>query len=158
MRLVWISIYLILSLVEVYSQTAPYVSFMGVSLPNHSYVDLTAVGNDTNATGNTVRCHTDLETCCQLLSPTGGNNGEWYFPNGSSLLGSDMGGDIYKLRGVQVVHIRRRNNAMSPTGIYQCDIETNAVNDDDVNTITEETIYVGLYLPDEGMIHFIMCR
>ena len=32
------------SLVEVHSQTAPYVSFMGDILPNHAYVDLTTVG------------------------------------------------------------------------------------------------------------------
>ena len=35
------------SLVEVHSQTEfPYVSFMGETLPNHSYVDLTLVGED----------------------------------------------------------------------------------------------------------------
>ena len=144
---------LICSLVAVvHSQTAPYISFMGVNLPYHSYVDLTTVGDDISDSGNTViLCHTDLESCCQLLSPTSGNNGEWYFPNGSSLVGSQMSDNIYRLHGVQVVHIRHRNNAMSPTGIlYQCEIETIAVNDDDVNTITGETVYVGLYLPDEG--------
>ena len=51
------------SLVEVHSQTEyPYVSFMG---ENHSYVDLTLVGTDnTDGTGNTVRCTTDLNNCC----------------------------------------------------------------------------------------------
>ena len=39
---------------------------------------------------------------------------------------------------------------MSPTGIYHCVIETVAVNDDDVNTITGETVYVGLYLSSGG--------
>ena len=36
---------LLSALVEVHSQTVPYVSFMGTNLPNHSYVDLTLVGN-----------------------------------------------------------------------------------------------------------------
>ena len=55
-------------------------------------------------------------------------------------------------REPQVVHIRRRNNAMSPSvGIYRCDIETVAVNDNDVDIITGETVYVGLYPPSEGL-------
>ena len=37
---------LLSALVEVHSQTVPYVSFMGTSLPNHSYVNLTLVGTD----------------------------------------------------------------------------------------------------------------
>ena len=52
----------------VHSQTVPYVSFMGVNLTNHVYVDLTLVGEDINNPGNTVRCHTDLETCCTSVT------------------------------------------------------------------------------------------
>ena len=137
-------------LVEVHSQTAPYVSFMGVDLPNHAYVDLTQVGNDINSdSGNTVRCHTDLGTCC--TSSQGPHRGGWYFPNSSVLDGGGGGGNIYKRRDAQVVHLRRRNNATSPSGIYHCDIETNAVHDDDINTITGETVYIGLYPPSGGI-------
>ena len=53
-------------------------------------------------------------------------------------------------REPQVVHIRRRNDATSPSGIYRCDIETVAVNDNDIDIITGETVYVGLYPPSEG--------
>ena len=49
-------------------------------------------------------------------------------------------------REPQEVHILRRNNVMSPSGIYRCDIETMAVNDDVLATITGETVYVGLYI------------
>ena len=35
---------LLYSLVEVHSQTFPYVSFMGQTLASHSYVDLSLVG------------------------------------------------------------------------------------------------------------------
>ena len=136
---------LLWSLVEVHSQTVPYVSFMGVILPNHAYVDFTTVGEDISDPGNTVRCHTDLTTCC-----SGSDNfhrGDMFFPDGNILGG---GGDINKRRGDQVIHIRRRNNATSPSGIYCCEIPTVAVNDD-VNTITGETVYVGLYPPNEGM-------
>ena len=140
------------SLVEVHSQTAPYVRFMGDILPNHAYVDLTTVGdNITASSGDTVRCQTDLDSCCS--SPQGIHRGDWYFPDGSVLpfpITNNIN-DIVEDREPQVVHIRRRNNAMSPSGIYRCDIETIAVNDNDVDTITGETVYVGLYLPSEGI-------
>ena len=146
------------SLVEVHSQTAPYVSFMGVNLPNHSYVDLTTVGDDIySASGGTVRCHTDLETCC-----TGSVDlGNWYFPDGDVLpfaYNASTNIDIVEDREPQVVHIRRRNNAMSPSGIYCCVIETVAVNDN-TNSITGETVYVGLYPPNEGIFtsYIISC-
>ena len=138
------------SLVEVHSQTAPYVRFMGDILPNHAYVDLTTVGDDiSTSSGDTVRCQTDLETCCTSIQ--GIHRGDWYFPDGSVLpFANNPDSDIVIDREAQEVHLRRRNNAMSPTGIYRCDIETNAVNDNDVDTITGESVYVGLYLPSEG--------
>ena len=68
-------------LVEAHSQTAPYVSFMGESLPNHSYVNLSLVGGV--GSGNNVVCHTDLVSCCS--SYQGPHRGDWYFPNGDRL-------------------------------------------------------------------------
>ena len=122
---------------------------MGVNLPNHAYVDLTTVGNDISDPGNTVRCHSDLTTCCS--SDEGDHRGSWFPPEGNILrLAASTSDDIVMDREPQEVHIRRRNNVMSPTGIYHCDIETMAVNDDDRNTITGETVYVGLYPPSEG--------
>ena len=145
--------FLIWSLVEVHSQTA-YVSFMGDNLSNHAYVDLTTVGDDISDPGDTVRCHTDLSTCCS--GDQGIHRGSWFFPGGTELRFANSGDDIVMDREPQEVHIRRRN-AMSPSGIYRCDIETMAVNDNDVNTITGETVYVGLYPPNEGIyIHVCM--
>ena len=82
------------SLVEVHSQTVPYVSFMGESLPNHSYVDLTLVGNVNSDPGNTVRCITDLSTCCSYNQ--GIHRGDWYFPNGSALQPPSSGDSIFR--------------------------------------------------------------
>ena len=144
---------LLWSLVEVHSETEyPYVSFMGGNLPNHAYVDLTLVGENTSDSGNTVRCHTDLQTCC--TSSQGVHRGDWYYPDGNVLSNAGGDDDIYRSRGVQVVHLRRRNDATSPSGIYCCEIETVAVNDD-VNTITGETVYVGLYPPSRGILLYI---
>ena len=139
---------LLCSLVEeVHSQTEyPYVSFMGEILPNHAYVDLTAVGEDIDSDpGNTVRCHTDLSTCCHSIQ--GLHRGDRYFPDHSVLANAvATSDDIYKRRGDHVIHLRRRNDAMSPSGIYHCEIPTITVHDD-VNTITGETVYIGLYPP-----------
>ena len=150
---------LIWSLVEVHSQTEyPYVSFMGGNLPNHSYVDLTRVGNGIGDSGNTVRCHTNLETCCTMID--GVHRGNWYFPYGNySILPfayNAGGSNIVEDRDPQVVHIvRLRNNAMSPSGIYRCEIETM----DDIHNVTLETVYVGLYPPNEGIFtsYIISC-
>ena len=130
---------LFLSLVEVHSQTEyPYVSFMGVNLPNHSYVDLTLVGTDTNDPGNTVRCITNLGTCC--TSNQGIHRGYWYFPDGDSVPNRSPGINIFEFRGTQRVALRRRHNAMGPSGLYLCDIPT-----DDNDLSVRETVYVGLY-------------
>ena len=132
-------LYLLSALVEVHSQTVPYVSFMGTNLPNHSYVDLTLLGN----ADNSVQCHTDLSTCCR--SSSGADRGDWYFPSGSRLRFLTESGDLYEQRTAQRVDLHRRNNG-DASGIYRCDIETNAVRSDDTSdTTTRESVYVGLY-------------
>ena len=135
---------LLWSLVGVYSQTEyPYVSFMGETLSNHSYVDLRLVGEDTGTPDNTVRCHTDLETCCSSAQgPV--HRSDWYFPNGSRVRFSSEGGDIYQRRETQRNDLHRRNDALSPSGIYRCEIPTNAVHNNTIYYV-RETVYVGLY-------------
>ena len=55
-------------------------------------------------------------------------------------------------RGAQRVDLHsRRNNANSPTGIYRCDIPTNAVHDDTDNSV-RDTVYVGLYSGNGGIL------
>ena len=136
---------LLWSLVEVHSQTEyPYVSFMGENLPNHSYVDLTQVGTDGihSDPGNNVRCHTDLSSCCS--SSQGIHRGHWYFPDETKLQLASPELDIFERHVAQRVTIRRRNNAMGPSGIYRCDIPTVPVHDDSDLSV-RETVYVGLY-------------
>ena len=135
-------LFLLWSLVEVHSQTAPYLFFMGEALPNHSYVDLSLVG-DADDGSDSVQCHTDLTTCCG--SDQGSDRGDWYFPNGVRLP-FNAPNVVYELRTAQVVDLRRNDNADTPSGIYCCDIETNAVHSDDrMDTTTRETVYTGLY-------------
>ena len=134
---------LLWSLVEVYSQTEyPYVSFIGgsnVALPNHAYANLSLVGEVGDVS---VRCHTDLSTCCR--GSEGHHRGDWIPPDseGGMPLSSDT--DIYQVPGPQRIILRRKNNADMPSGIYRCDIPTNAVHDVS-NTSVRESVYVGLY-------------
>ena len=124
-------------------QKFPFVSFMGQTLANHSYVDISHIGSSDN---DSVQCHTDLNTCCSVVQ--GIYRGDWFFPNKTRLsLGFIDGADIYERRESQRVDLRRRNNANRPTGMYRCDIPTNAVHDDGMR----ETVYVGLYNGDGGM-------
>ena len=69
--LFWSLVYKIL-----YCQTFPFVSFMGQTLANHSYVDLSLVGDDPSGS-DSVQCITDLSPCCS--GTDGPYRGDWYF-------------------------------------------------------------------------------
>ena len=114
--------------VEVHS----LLTFMGNNILNHSYVDLSTVGIVNTID---VQCHTDLHTCCS--GAQGPDRGDWFFPAGNRL---PFSGDVYEGRGAQVVVLQYTGSG-GTSGIYRCDIETVAVNDND----GYETVYVGLY-------------
>ena len=134
----------LLSLVEVHcQQTFPYVSFMGQTLVNHSYVDISTVGYSSN---DSVQCHTDLSTCCS--GSQGIHRGDWYFPNGTRLPFSGDSVPIGLGRSAQIAAIRR-TTATGPTGIYHCDIPTNFVHDN-TDLSVRDSVYVGLYTAGEG--------
>ena len=144
--LLLLTLLLVSLVVEVQCQTAPYISFMGETLDDHSYVDISQVGTGDAA----VQCHTDLNTCCSMTQ--GSHRGDWYFPNGDRLPLPGDGGDIVENRDAQRVDLRRHNNTNGPTGIYHCDIETDAAHDNGMR----ETVYVGLYTTG-GTILICMC-
>ena len=109
MKVIVMSVLLCLlsALVEVHSQTVPYVSFMGTNLPNHSYVNLTLVGNIQEG-NDSVQCHSDLDTCC------GGSGypdrGDWYFPNGMRLNFNSGTADLYQFHTTHRVDLCRKNS------------------------------------------------
>ena len=148
--IVFFIIFLSWSLVEVHSQTFPYVSFMGQTLANHSYVDISLVGRpDRPEGGHSVECHTDLTTCC---SPTHGvHRGDWYSPDGARLPFPQSTG-IYESRDAQRVDIRRNYDIFYILfGIYRCDIPTDAVHDVNDTSVRDRPVYIGLYARDGGM-------
>ena len=135
-----VSLNLFCFLVDVHSQTFPYVSFKGQTLANDSYVDFSLVGDLKNGS-DSVQCHTDLNTCC-----TGGqgiHRGDWYFPNGTRLPFGPAA--IHESRRKKRVDLRRIS-ATSPTGMYHCDIATT-----DHNETTQKRVYVGLYANGGGL-------
>ena len=145
-------LFLLWSLVEVHSQTVPYLTFMGETLPDHSYVDLSALGEIDNVDDHVV-CHTDLTSCC---GGTGfPDHGYWYFPNGAELPRAAGGSGaatnpIVLLRDILLVRlIRGTGSGDVPSGLYSCIIETVADNDDQGSPSPGngigETLYVGVY-------------
>ena len=124
------------------AQTYPYVSFKGQTLANHSYVELSHVGDD--ASGNdSVQCITDLGECCSKKQ--GSLRGDWYFPDETRLPFSGRG-DIYEGRGAQSVNISRKNSSTGgPSGIYRCDIPANGH-----DTSVRDAVYAGIYLDGGG--------
>ena len=114
---------------------------MGETLPNHAYVNLSLVGTSGS---DSVRCHTDLDRCCS--GGQGIHRGDWFAPDSDSRLPFriNAGADIYQQRGAQRVNLGHRNNANMPSGIYRCDIPTQAVHGDN-DTSVRESVYVGLY-------------
>ena len=138
---------ILLSLVEVHSQTAPYLTFMNCTIPNHAYVNLSLVGEVGGTvdeeSGNEVVCYTDLDTCCRGEF----GHGEWLFPNGTELPGAYRNPEsaIARRRLDQRVRLQRghsSNIGLIPHGIYQCKIETVAVIDQ--GGTGREMAYVGL--------------
>ena len=129
---------LLWSLVEVHSQTFPYVSFNGTTLANHSYVSL--VGSDDSGS-DSVWCHTDMGTCCSSTDCP--HRGDLYFPNGTRLPFAANGG-IFQNRWHKRVDLHHRSHVTSTTGIYCCDIPTNTVYSY-ADTSVRDTVYVGLY-------------
>ena len=124
---------------------------MGQTLANHSYVNLSLVGYDDSGS-DSVHCITDLERCCSSVQ--GWHRGDWCFPDGTRLWFSNGPGDIFQSRGSQRVALHLRNTAISPVGIYRCDIPTDAVHSDTVNSV-RDTVYVGLYTASGGMFHVL---
>ena len=136
---------LLLALVEVHSQTFPRLSFMGSDIPNNSYVDLNTV-EIVNTTD--VQCHTNLHTCCSGTQDP--DRGDWFFPNGSRL---PFSGNVSESRSAQLVVLKYTGSG-GTSGIYRCDIETNAVK----NNEGHESVYVGLYTSGgKGSVLHINC-
>ena len=147
-------IHLLWCVVKVHSQTeAPYLTFMGETIPNNSYVHLRQVGQ--GGTPAVIICHTNLSSCCRNPSIHGG----WFFPNGTAL---PDGGEKNVYSGPiaqrwlssQRIRLQRGPNTSNisaiPSGFYQCDIA--------ISNSKKETYYVGIYESEGGLftVHYVL--
>ena len=144
---------LVLSLL--WSQTAsqaliPRVTIDGQTLANHSYVDVNLVGDPYVERLHSVQCHTDLSTCCSSMD--GVHRGDWYSPSETKLTFSSGTDPIYQQRLTERVDLRRRSFVTAPTGIYRCEIPTQAVHGNG----ERESVYVGIYYSRGGTCNNIV--
>ena len=82
--------------------------------------------------------------CCS--GTEGDLRGDWFFPNGETLPYPGAG-DPFEGRGAQTVDLRR-TTALSPSGIYRCDIAF-----DSDNPLAREIFYVGVYTNGGTIYH-----
>ena len=97
-----------------------YLSLRGIHITNNSYVDIDDIGEGDDGA---LLCVTDLMQCCRG-SETGGRGGlgEWLYPDGTNVLLERDSDNFYRNREHNTVRLNRRNNAISPTGLYCCEV------------------------------------
>ena len=100
------------------SPTEPRVKFI---LRDQTYLNNSIVAiNDIGEGDNALLCVTDNPDCCNIKNNKGG---EFYYPNNSAVPGNfHSSNSLYRNRDSQVVRLNRRNDVLSPTGIYKCKI------------------------------------
>ena len=128
---------------EVRSQTYPFLTFRGETLPDHAYMDLSLVGANRDGS-DSIQCHTNVETCCRGVQ--GPHRGDWFNPENRRLPFPIEGNLVFEDRQAQRVDLRQRS-AISPTGIFCCAIDVSVV---DGEPPVKKSVHVGLYLSDGG--------
>ena len=143
-------IHLLWCVVEVHSQTeAPYLTFMGETIPNNSYIDLRQLGP--KGSSALLICHTNLSSCCKNM------HGGWFFPNRTALPDGGKGNtkpipiaQRWLDQRIRIQHGPNTSNISAiPSGIYQCDIP--------ISKSRNETFYVGIHEAEGGLfiVHYI---
>ena len=107
-----------------------WFSLRNITHQNNSCVTLEDIGEGDDA----LLCKTNPSACCGR-NITRCAKRDWFFPNGSRVLGSANKQDFYRNRGQMVVRLNRRRGGEE--GIYRCEIP------DSMNVI--QTIYIGVY-------------
>ena len=96
---------------------------------NNSVVVITDI--ETGANG--LICTTTFRPCCK-----DGQQGEWYYPDGTMVPNKAADEDFFRSRSKDgKVRLNRRNSAISPTGIFHCELP--------VSDNVTQTLYVGVY-------------
>ena len=87
------------------------------TLRNQTYLNNSIVSiNDIGEADNALLCVTNNPDCCKPPP-----QGEFYYPNNTAV-GFSSTNSLYRNRGLQVVRLNRRNDVLSQTGSYKCEI------------------------------------
>jgi hypothetical protein len=90
-----------------------------VTYAENAEIPITDVG-DSTAGGGSLVCRTDRTDCCTGIGQGEIREGEWLYPDNTTVGTSASGDDIFRNRGTSIVKLNRRNNAIQPTGLYCC--------------------------------------
>ena len=113
-----------------------WFSLNGTTYQNNSVITLEDIGERQYA----LRCITDHPNCCQYPFTGLPVIGNWFFPNGTQVVGSNAVWDFHRTRGQGVVRLQRRRGGAE--GLYRCEIP-------DTLNITQ-SIYIGVYSKSNG--------
>ena len=95
---------------------------------NNSVVAINDIGEGDDA----LLCVTDKPDCCDIQD---NKMGEFYYPDNTAV-GYSNTNSLSRNRGTKVVRLNRRNNVLSPTGIYRCEVPD--------STGTNRNIYINI--------------
>ena len=108
-------------------------------LTNNSVVVITDIGEAAAGTSPLI-CTTTYTPCC---STQPNRYGEWYYPDGTLVPNSAAGEDFHRGRGDDgTVRLRRRNNAMSPLGMFYCELPLTSPSDLQRLSVTGELLFI----------------
>ena len=118
-----------------------YLSLRGrIYANNNSYIDIDDIGEGDD--GAALLCVTNLIQCCRDEDTSDGVGalGVWLYPNRTDVQLKDSGDKFYHNRDRSIVRLNRRDNAISPTGLYCCKVP------DASNTLQRIYANVGGYM------------
>ena len=122
-----------------------YLSLNDVFIPSHGYVIISDIGSTENIA---LICNTNHPVINTVNTRHSG--GDWYGSSGTRVggIGSDDVPGFVRTRGPMVVRLLRNTATDPPSeGIYHCVVED--------DTMTEHTLYVGLYNNGGGKLVLI---
>ena len=100
--------------------TGVYFSLNGMIYGNNSVISISDIGK-TDIVSEALQCITDKQPCCR----SGGDTGEWFFPNGTMVPVMSGAKTFYRNRGnsdgrVNLNHLN--SSIMSPTSLFCCKV------------------------------------
>ena len=77
--------------------------------------------------GSSLVCNTTNVNmnCCRTMD--GGSRGEWYLPD-RTMINNNQDTNFRRTRYAQQVRLYRKSGAMSPTGVFTCEVPNNMAN------------------------------